>query len=96
MTGGCSAVLLVLDRPRAVSGEAERGVPNTWITDMTHYLDDAGGIVAMPGRVRRLADHFGAIVAAVSALTLEKVVRTHVSCRRRPARRRCAGRIRAI
>lgn len=96
MSGGWSVILVVLDRPRATRREAKRGVPNTWITDMTNYLDDTGGIAAMPGRVRRLADHFGTIVAAASALTPGKVVRTHVSCRRRPGRRPCAGRIQAI
>ena len=66
-------------------------MPNAWIADMTHYLDDSGCIVEMPTRVRRLADHFGAIVAAMSTQTPEKVVRTQVRCRRRPGRRACAS-----
>jgi hypothetical protein len=71
-------------------------MPNAWIADMTHYLDDSGCIVEMPTRVRRLADHFGAIVAAMSTQTPEKVVRTQVRCRRRPGRRACVGLIQAV
>lgn len=63
---------------------------------MADYLDDARGIVEMPGRARRLADHFGMIVASMSAMTPEKVVRTRVDCRRRPGRRPCTGRIQAV
>jgi hypothetical protein len=41
-------------------------MPNTWIIDMTHYFDEHGAIVTAPGPARRLAEHFAAIVAAVT------------------------------
>jgi len=69
---------------------------NTWIVNMTDYLDDTRGIAEIPGRARRVADHFGMIVAAISTMTPERVVRTRVKCRRRPGRRPCAGRIQAV
>jgi len=75
---------------------ANEVVSNTWIVNMTDYLDDTRGIAEIPGRARRVADHFGMIVAAMSTMTPEKVVGTRVKCRRRPGRRPCAGRIQAV
>lgn len=69
---------------------------NTWVVDMRDYLDESGGIVGLPTPARRLADHFGAIVVAMSDRTTGKVVRTHVKCRRRPGRRPCAGFLEAV
>lgn len=69
---------------------------NTWISDMRDFLDGALGLPDLPGPARRIADHFGAIVVAMSDLPPEKVVRTHVRCRRRPGRRPCAGRLQAV
>jgi hypothetical protein len=61
-----------LDRisPHCAAGEGRRGsnscVGDTWITDMTHYLDAEGRIVEMPRPAERLAAHLGAIVVAIS------------------------------
>jgi hypothetical protein len=71
-------------------------VPNTWIADLRDFLDETGGLADLPARARRLADHFGAIVAAISPTPQDQVVRTHVRCRRRPRRRPCSGMIRAV
>jgi len=71
-------------------------VPDTWITDMTCYLDGAGRVVPMPGVARRIANHFGSIVAAMSPRPPEQIVLTLVTCRRRPGRRPCTGRIQAV
>ena len=71
-------------------------VPNTWIADLRDFLDGAGGLAELPGPVRRLADHFGAIVAAISSMPPEQVVEIHVRYRRRPLRRPCGGTIHAI
>ena len=69
---------------------------NTWIVDMGCYLDSEGRIGDLPSRVRRLAEHFGAIVIAVSPTAKEKRVSTGVACRRRPRRRPCPGQILAL
>jgi hypothetical protein len=69
---------------------------NTWISDMRHYLDPHGGILAMPTRVQRLVDHFGAIVIAICAAPVEALVSSAVPCRRRPRRRPCPGTIRGF
>jgi len=40
----------------------------TWVTDMTHYVDERGQPAKLPGRVALLANHFGRIVSAVSRM----------------------------
>src|SRR5262245_43721419 len=58
---------------------------------MQLYLDERGAIAALPSRVQILADHFGAIVMAISPRPIEVVAATKGPCRRRPGRRRCTG-----
>lgn len=70
-------------------------MPNTWIVDLTHYLDERGAIIATPGPARRLAEHFAAIVAAVTSDPVQAATASTIPCRRRPRRKRCPGRIRA-
>ena len=67
-----------------------------WIINMRHYLDEDGRIASLPAPARRLADHFGAIVSAMSCLPSEVLVQSGVKCRRRPGRRPCLGMIVAI
>jgi len=71
-------------------------VPNTWIVDLADYLDGSGRLAALPTTARRLANHFGAIVAAMSSLLPARVTVTQVRCRRRPLRRPCTGSIQAV
>src|SRR5882672_5108143 len=72
-------------------------MPDTWICDMTHYLDECGRVVdAMPGPARRLVDHLGAIVASVTAQAEDPIGPIGVRCRRRPGRRACPGEICAM
>jgi hypothetical protein len=68
---------------------------NTWIIDLTHYLDEHGAIVTVPSPARRLAEHFGAIVRAVTWDPVGAETGSSVRCRRRPGRKRCPGQIRA-
>ena len=71
----------------------------TWVIDMTHYLDERGGIAKMPTPAARLAEYFGEIVSEVSsasAAALSAVLELDVACRRRPGRRRCSGKIEAV
>src|SRR5881296_2816357 len=65
----------------------------TWITDMRHYLDDAGTIADLNGPGLSLALFLGAIVAWVTSGRSAVDRRTNVACRRSPGRRRCTGEI---
>jgi hypothetical protein len=65
---------------------------NTWITDMRHYLDDAGHLPEdMPGPALGLAQFLGSIVEWVTSHPPGRFERTNVRCRRSPRRRRCLG-----
>ena len=66
---------------------------DTWITDMTHYLDDTGRLGTMPGPALNIALFLGSIVAWVSTHASGDCGRTNVVCRRTPGRRRCVGEI---
>lgn len=70
-------------------------MPNTWIIDLTHYLDKQGAIVTAPAAARRLGEHFAAIVGAVTCNPCEAAAGSIVRCRRRPDRKPCPGQIRA-
>jgi hypothetical protein len=62
---------------------------NTWVTDLTHFIDESGGLHrALTGPGLRLAKHMTSIVAAATSEGSEGV---QVQCRRRSDRRRCAG-----
>ena len=64
-----------------------------WSTNMQHYLDEKGSTDQIPTEVKELADHFGAIVAAV---TLDFTGRTievpGITCRN-PKAPGCSGSI---
>jgi hypothetical protein len=63
---------------------------------MADYLDAEGCPVDLPAQARNLANHLGAIVSALTSQPPGELRQTSVSCRRRPGRRPCVGRIRAI
>lgn len=67
---------------------------DNWITDMTHFLDEEGQLPAHSGS-RRIARHLGAIVTDLT--TSPSAIRRElsVSCRRRPKRKACPGKIHA-
>jgi hypothetical protein len=70
-------------------------MPDTWIIDITHVLDEHGAIAASSSPARRLAEHFTAIVVAVTYDPCQAASGSTVRCRRRPGRKRCPGLIRA-
>lgn len=72
----------------------EKTVPDTWVTDITHFLDEKGAIPELPAPARRLARYFGAIIAATSLQEIGQTDLPVVRCRRRPGRRPCPGTIR--
>ena len=66
-------------------------MPNTWVTDITHFLSDSGSIAPESGPARKLAEHIAAIVAESTAALGDIEGYEKVSCRRRPGRRPCQG-----
>ena len=60
------------------------------VTDLHHYLDLPPDT---PGQARRLAEHLGSIVRAATAGETGTAWETALPCRRRPANRRCPGRM---
>jgi hypothetical protein len=63
----------------------------TWITDLTHFLEDGRLPRELPGPALRLAEYLGEIVAAVTSVEPDDPL--GVRCRRRPGRRPCSGEI---
>lgn len=64
---------------------------DTWITDLTHFLEDGRLPQELPGPALRLAEYLGRIVAAVTGAEPDDSL--GVRCRRRPRRRPCPGEI---
>jgi hypothetical protein len=60
------------------------------VTDLHHFLDLPQDT---PGPARRLAEHLGNIVRAATAGDAGTAWETALPCRRRPANRRCPGRM---
>ena len=64
-----------------------RRIGGTWVTDLTHFIDESGCLhPALAGPGRRLAQHMTAIVRAATA-----GANSEVQCRRRPGHRACPG-----
>jgi hypothetical protein len=66
-------------------------VGDTWITDLSHLLDESGSIAADRGPARRIAEYLTSIVAMASRPELVIPPEYRVQCRRRPGRKRCVG-----
>ena len=66
-------------------------MPGTWITDLTHFLDEDGNLADIPGPAFRLAEYFTAMVAMASHPDPDIPSSFRVRCRRRPGRKPCAG-----
>jgi hypothetical protein len=64
-------------------------MPDTWITDLTHLLDEAGDIISEPPQAKALAEYFAAIVFMASFPDPEYPPEYIVKCRRRPNRKPC-------
>jgi len=69
-------------------------MPDTWITNIQHFLDEDGNIAPIEGPARRIAEHFGEIISCVT--TPGKDEDAHqCMCRRRPGHKKCEGIIEA-
>src|SRR6266568_1276617 len=74
-------------------GGAPSGPVLSWdmlVTDLRHFLDLPRGT---PGPARALAGHLGDIVRAATAGDAGAAWESALPCRRRPANRRCPGRM---
>ena len=63
----------------------------TYITDITHYLDETGGLAKMPKPARRLASFLVLLIDAATQVIPVRNCDTHIRCRTRA----CTGSIRA-
>jgi|SRR3990172_1280850 len=68
-------------------------MPDTLITDLTHFLAPDGSIGPQDGPAKRLADYLTKIVVDATAPIGMGSRSTVVRCRRRPGRRPCVGEI---
>jgi hypothetical protein len=62
---------------------------DTWVTDITHFLDEKGEIIAEPIEARKIAEYFAAIIVMASYPDPEYPPEYRVLCRRRPNRKPC-------
>jgi hypothetical protein len=82
---------IVLDESVRLRKQPKMG--DTWITDITHYLTNDGGIAATTGPARRFAEFLTTLVVHATSHSLNGATDTRVKCRRRPARTLCTGKI---
>jgi repressor LexA len=68
-----------------------RTMPKTYITDITHFLDEAGDLADMPPAARKLASFLALIIEAVTQACPTHDYATGIRCRKRG----CSGSIRA-
>lgn len=68
-------------------------MPNSYVIDLTHYLDEKGDLAEMPDPAKRLAVYFGSIVSWVSGFHGSEGELTNVVCRRSRSRPPCYGEV---
>jgi len=62
---------------------------DTWITDITHFLDDDGEIISEPTQAKIFGEYFAAIILMASFPEPEYPPEYTVLCRRRLNRKPC-------
>jgi hypothetical protein len=62
---------------------------DTWVTDITHFLDEEGEIITGPPQARKLGDYFAAIIMMATFPDPDYPPEYRVSCRRKPHRKPC-------
>ena len=62
---------------------------DTWVTDISHFLDEEGEIISGPPRARKLAEYLTAIILMASFPEPDYPPEYLVRCRRRPNRKPC-------
>lgn len=73
-------------------------MPNTWITDVRHYLDAKGNLPPeLHPKAANLARYQGKIIMGVTSFSgYIEYVDTGIPCRRRPGHKSCPGNILAF
>ncbi len=66
---------------------------DTWITDITHFMDEEGNIITEPLAAAKLGAYFAAIIVMASYIEPEFPEKYRVYCRRKPKRKLCLGEI---
>jgi hypothetical protein len=62
---------------------------DTWVTDISHFLDEEGEIISGPPRARKLTEYLTAIILMASFPEPDYPPEYLVRCRRRPNRKPC-------
>ena len=62
---------------------------DTWITDITHFLDENGELISKPSQALKLGEYLSAIIVMASYPEPEYPSDYIVGCRRRPNRKPC-------
>ena len=62
---------------------------DTWVTDITHFLDEEGELISEPPQARKLAEYMTAIIVMASYPEPDYPPEYRVCCRRRPNRKPC-------
>ncbi len=62
---------------------------DTWMTDITHFLDEAGEMIVEPPQARKLGEYFAAIIMMASFPDPDYPREYLVRCRRKPNRKPC-------
>ncbi len=62
------------------------GVEGTYVTDITHYLDESGEIARMPGPARKLASFLALLIEAATGTASEQYHESGIRCRTKACR----------
>ncbi len=71
-------------------------MPDTWISDMQHFVGIDDPELDVPARARKMGEYLGRIVSAATSCNVEQPLESVISCRRRPRNRSCPGHIRLV
>jgi len=69
-------------------------MPNTWITNIQHFLNEEGDIVPIEGPARKIAEYTGEIISCITSSGKDAGT-LQCKCRRRPNHKKCEGIIEA-
>ena len=64
-------------------------MPDTWITNIEHFLDENGDIEPIEGPARKIAEYFTEIISSATSSGMDGSIKCR--CRRRPDHKRCKG-----
>ncbi len=65
------------------------------VTDLTHFLNEAGSVAELTARAKPLVAYLGSIVRGTTESASGHLPDGAVRCRRRPGRKRCPGKLEA-